>query len=584
MARDRAWRRVLAGIDPHTVRVEADGASVDKCVHGPLGGDVPVRHPAAVSKRAAEAARVAGLAASYVIVAHAGLSFDALAGFATLVWPPTGIALAALLLLGYRYWPGILIGASVANLIAGAPVAVALAIGGGNTFEALLAVYLLRRVPRFTTTLETIPAVVGLIVLAGMVSTMVSATIGVGALYLGDLVAAAQVRETWRAWWVGDLVGALLVAPVLLVWSEVPRTRFRTHWSEKVALGAGIVVVSLLTFFNELPWIPTLMTPFHQADLLLAVLIWAAFRFGQRGVVSAILLLSVAAIGATTMGFGPFVVPGLRESLLSLQTFMAIVATTFLLLGAAMAERRAALDRARELTEVAERADRAKSDFLAVMSHELRTPLTAIAGYAELLRSGIYGPLAGSQRKAMDRIERSERDLLGLIDAVLTFVKLEKGELMVRSEEVPVTDAFDAVEPLIGPDVREKRVVVERALAGPRLAVQADRKGLEQILGNLVSNASKFTADGGVITLGAERVDGRVRIWVRDTGVGIADEDMHRVFQPFFQVESGTTRRFGGIGLGLTIARDLAHRMGGDVTIAPAEGGGTMASVILPAA
>ena len=549
-----------------------------------LGRTRRPQHHAPVHKRAAYAARVAGLAASYVIVAHAGLSFDAVAGFATLVCPPTGIALAALVVFGYRLWPGVLIGATVANLVAGAPIPIALAIGAGNTCEALVGAYLLRRIPGFTRTLDTIPSVVGLIVLAGFLGTLVSATIGVTALYLGDIVSLARLRETWRAWWVGDMVGALLVAPALLVWSEKPRARFRANWREKVALALGLGVVSLLTFFHDLRYVPTLATPFHEAYLLLAVLIWAALRFGQRGVVSSILLLSAAAIGATTFGYGPFVMPDLNESLMSLQTFMAIVAVTFLLLGATLAERRAALDQARELFEKAARADRAKSDFLAVMSHELRTPLTAIAGYAQLLRSGIYGPLAEKQKDALERIERRERDLLGLIDAVLTFVKLEKGEVLVRSEEVPVADAFDAVEPLIEPEVREKHFVVERALAGPPLAVQADRKGLEQILGSLVSNASKFTGDGGVITLGAERVDGRVRIWVRDTGVGIADEDAQRVFQPFFQADRGPTRRFGGIGLGLTIARDLARRMGGEVTIAAAEGGGTTASVILPAA
>jgi signal transduction histidine kinase len=114
--------------------------------------------------------------------------------------------------------------------------------------------------------------------------------------------------------------------------------------------------------------------------------------------------------------------------------------------------------------------------------------------------------------------------------------------------------------------------------------VQADPKSLEQILVSLLSNASKYTSDGGMITLGADREGATVRIWVADTGIGISRDEMKRVFEPFFQAERGTTRRYSGVGLGLSIARALAHRMKGELTIASTEGKGTTASVVLPAA
>src|SRR4029079_7449442 len=145
-------------------------------------------------------------------------------------------------------------------------------------------------------------------------------------------------------------------------------------------------------------------------------------------------------------------------------------------------------------------------------------------------------------------------------------------------------DAFDAVEPTIAPEVRSKHFVLQRELPTTPLSVQADRQGLQQLLTSLVSNASKFTKDGGVITLGAERMDGRVRIWVRDTGVGISQEKIDQVFEPFFQAERGTTRQFDGVGLGLTIARQLARGMAGELNITSKEGAGTTASVLLPAA
>jgi signal transduction histidine kinase len=294
--------------------------------------------------------------------------------------------------------------------------------------------------------------------------------------------------------------------------------------------------------------------------------------------------VSAAAAVGTALDYGPFVVPDLSEGLMMLQTFMAIVAATCLLLGATIAERSIAHEKVRRATEEAEKANRAKSDFLAVVSHELRTPLNAISGFAELLRSGVYGELNEKQTDAVQRIEKNEKDLLSLVNEVLGFVDADKKAVAVESKDVQVAEAFDAVEPLIAPDVQRKHFVVKRELARPRLAVRADPKSLQQILVSLLSNASKYTGDGGMITLGADRDGEKVRIWVRDTGIGIPKEEIQRVFDPFFQADRGTTRRYAGIGLGLTIARDLARRMAGEVTIASEAGRGTTACVVLPAA
>jgi signal transduction histidine kinase len=527
---------------------------------------------------------IVGLAALYVVAARLGLAFDPLSGFATLVWPPTGISLAAVLLLGYRVWPGILIGAAAANLLAGAPTAVALGIGVGNTLEAIAGAYLLRRIPRFTVSLERVSSVVGLVALAALLSTLISATIGVAALHAANVVQQSELGETWRAWWIGDMVGALLIAPLILVWSSEPRARFRQHWAERLALGVAVVVVSVTMFFSGVPGLPTLPTPFHQTDLVFAVLIWAALRFGQRGAVTAAFWVSATALAGTVRGYGPFAIAEPHYSLVSLQTFIALAATTVLLLGATIAERRIAHDAARKAQEEAARANLVKSEFLAVMSHELRTPLNAIAGYAELLETGVYGALSEKQADIVGRIHRNERDLLTLIDEILGFARAEKGQVPVKRENVQIAEAFDAVEPLIEPVLRRKRFVVKRDLPRPRLAVQADPEGLKQILVSLLSNASKYTDEGGMITLGAEREGRKVRIWVRDTGVGIPEDQLQRVFEPFFQPNHGTTRRSTGVGLGLTLARDLARRMQGDVTIASKVGRGTTASVVLPAA
>src|SRR5688572_20083488 len=289
---------------------------------------------AARTTRVLYAAELLALAAVYVGAARIGLAIDAVAGFATLVWAPSGIALAALLLRGHRLWPGVLIGAFVANTLTGAPVLVAVGIAIGNTLEAVLGSYALRRIPGFRTSLDRVRDVLGLIVLAAALSTVVSATIGVGSLYLGGIVSPADVGRAWRAWWIGDMIGDLLVAPAILVWSGVRLTSRR--WSEAAVLMVAVIVSGFLVFGTE-------AAAFHQAYLIFPVLVWAALRFGPCGAASAALVVSVIAVWGTATGHGPFIQPALYDSLLALQTFMGVTAATFLVLGSSIAERRDAI-------------------------------------------------------------------------------------------------------------------------------------------------------------------------------------------------------------------------------------------------
>jgi signal transduction histidine kinase len=517
------------------------------------------------------------LAAVYFIAARFGLSFRPVSGFATFIWPAAGIALAAILLFGNRVAPGIFLGACAANLVSGASVPVAVGIGLGNTAEALVGATLLRGMPTFSITLERVNSVIALIVWSALVSTLISATAGVTTLYAGGIVDAAHIRDAWRAWWIGDMVGVLLLAPVILVWARTPQAEHRVRWLETILLVASILVACALAFFNTLIRVPRLATPFHQADLLVVVLLWAPMRFGQRGAATAVLGVSILALVAAVLGAGPFRLPTLSDRLLPLQTFMAIVAAT-------MAERRIADQIAEHARMMAEQANSAKSQFLRVMSHELRTPLNAIQGFAELLETGVYGPLNEKQVDAVKRIEQNERDLLAIINEMLGFVDAER-KPVTENTDVLVAEAFDAVERSMAAGIERKHLVVKRELGDTRLAVCADPRGLQQILASLVSNAVKYTGEGGTITLAAAGEDGAgtVRIEVRDTGVGIGKEEMERVFEPFFQADSGTTRQYSGVGLGLTIARDLARRMDGEVTIASEEGKGTSAMVVLPA-
>jgi PAS domain S-box-containing protein len=229
-----------------------------------------------------------------------------------------------------------------------------------------------------------------------------------------------------------------------------------------------------------------------------------------------------------------------------------------------------------------EEANRAKSEFLAVMSHELRTPLNAIGGYAELLEMGLRGTVTAAQVEDLRRIQKSQKHLLGLINEVLNYARVETGTVRYDLTEVAVAGSIVGVEMLVAPQLRAKGLVFTTA-CHPDLAVRADPEKVQQILVNLLSNAVKFTDAGGSVELSCERTSQQVHIRVRDTGVGIPAEKLETVFDPFVQVDQRLTRPHDGVGLGLAISRDLARGMGGDVTAESTAGVGSTFTLTLPA-
>jgi signal transduction histidine kinase len=240
-----------------------------------------------------------------------------------------------------------------------------------------------------------------------------------------------------------------------------------------------------------------------------------------------------------------------------------------------------ALKEAEQARSDAERANNSKTDFLAVMSHELRTPLTAIMGYEELLSDGITGPVTELQRQQLGRINASARHLLGLIDEILTFARVDIGRERVRWESMSINhtlgDAAALVEPMAA--AKDIRFIVE--LLEEDQAIQTDGTKLRQMLVNLLSNGIKFT-DKGEVRVSCAVNAGNLEVRIADTGVGIAAENVENVFEPFWQAEQAATRRTGGTGLGLSVTRKLARLLGGDVTVASRQGAGTTFLLTLP--
>ncbi len=298
--------------------------------------------PTALHRPKATAAyllKILALAVIYHLAARVGLAMAYVQINVSPVWPPTGIALAALLIFGYSLWPGISLGVLLGSLFTGADLSVAAGMALGNTLEALAGAYLLKRFVHFHNDLDRVQDVAGLGLVA-VFSTAISATIGTMTLLVAGRGQWSGFAALWMTWWIGDLLGALVVAPLLLVWVSPPSfQRHRRHYAEGVSL---LTLLTLVTWyvFGGVPPDGIL----HQAliYLIFPFVIWAAIRLGQHGATLAVCVVSGIAIWNTVQGLGPFSLESKNDSLVLLQTFMAVVSLTALILAAATLERRKA--------------------------------------------------------------------------------------------------------------------------------------------------------------------------------------------------------------------------------------------------
>jgi len=292
--------------------------------------------PSSILSRVRFAAILLAIFAVYFVTARLGLSLAVVTRQVTAVWPPTGIALAAVLIFGYRVWPAILLGAFLVNAMSFEPLGTALGIGVGNTLEALTGVYLLRRFARFRDAFSRPRDAFSFITLAALLAPVVSAVIGTTSLCLGGVVFWHSFGRVAGVWWVGDTLGALVIAPLVLSWKAPRAARGAWRLTEAAGMMAGLVIVGLLLFASpQLTARPTYPVTYTVFPFVL----WAAYRFGMRGATTTTFVISLVALWGTVHGNGPFSGGAMNQNLVMLQLFMAVVAVTGLVFGTMSAER-----------------------------------------------------------------------------------------------------------------------------------------------------------------------------------------------------------------------------------------------------
>jgi PAS domain S-box-containing protein len=658
----------------------------------------------------------------YFAAAELGLSLASVHSNVTPVWPPTGIAIASLLIFGRRIWPGIFAGALAANLLTDIPVGSTFGIAVGNTLEALTACWLLER-SKWRRTFSSLGDVILFVVYAAVLAPLVSATIGNLSLCLGDAREWARFPWLWLTWWMGDGFGALIVTPMLLSWNLPGKVTSRDV-PEIFSLFVILLIVVLIVFGG---WFPGPVKTYPLAYLCLPCLLWAALKFDQRVVTTAIVLMAGLAVWGARQGYGPFVQPNPNVALLLLISFVGTSSLMTLCVAAVTNERRKAeadksklgselelnrrrvedivahvpgvvweawgkpdaanqridfvnnhvekmlgyskeewfstsnfwltlvhpddkeraaaeaaaifasgkdgvsrfrwmhrdgheiwveahsavvsdetgplgmrgvtmditaavkaeieraelLDRESRAREQAEEASRLKEEFLATVSHELRTPLNAVVGWSRLLRTGQLDRDGASH--AVEVIERNAAAQRQIIEDLLDVSRIVSGKLRINTQPVDVLLAIHAAIESVRPAAEAKDIRIATHVEAPDTIVRADLERMQQVFWNLLANAVKFTPSGGAVDVYLERHGSLAEIRIEDSGPGIPAEFLPRIFDRFSQADGSSTRKHGGLGLGLAIVRHLIELHGGTVSASNREDGGAVLSVQLPA-
>jgi len=498
----------------------------------------------------------------YFIAGKFGLMLASLHVSASPVWPPAGIALGALLVLGYRAWPAIFIGAFFGNVTTAGNVATSLAIASGNTLEAFCGAWLVNRFAGGTTVFDR-PQGVFTFALAAAVSTIIGPAFGVTSLALAGFADLANYGAIWLTWWLGDATGDLLIAPLIILWS-IPSKR---RWNRREAVEVGILLLILFVLSEAVfgGWLAISAKNYPIAFICGPIVIWMAFRFTQRETASGIFILSAIAIWGTLHGFGPFLGETENQSLLVLQSWTAVLTITAMALSAGMAERRRAEEALQQQNAAVETANRTKDHFLAMLSHELRTPLTPVISALEALE--IEPAQTREVKSALAMIRRNVELETQLIDDLLDFTRIAKDKLQLRFAPVDAHAAIPDVVEMCRAEAESKKLQVHLNLRANTHYVAADAAKFQQIIWNLLKNATKFTPEDGEIAISSSNPSPEVlTITVRDTGIGMESEVMQRIFDPFEQGNRSFERRFGGLGLGLAISKSLAQAHGGTLT------------------
>ncbi|MFZ2555658.1 MAG: ATP-binding protein [Minisyncoccia bacterium] len=495
-----------------------------------------------------------------------------------------GIALAGLVLVGAAYWPAIFFATLTSHFLHETPAFMTLAYALGNSIQALTAVYILLAI-QFKPSLRRMRDIFGLTLVALTVSTIAPSVRFLAYeahTYLGGTIAPSVA--SFGSLWVGHIFSLLIVSPFLIRWLAHPHfKRTKREVLEIVLAMLSLSAVFVFLFFtpieqiNGIPLVYAIFPP----------LFWIALRLGSRFMTLALFSMSLIALTGTTLGFATDAAIPTGELLFLTEVFLEVVAVIFLIVTAVEEERRTATARLRghidDLEEALQRnrkEDDAKNTFVATLAHELRNPLAPLLSTIELLT--LRGPYASDFPHMLRTMHDRVMTMSHLLDDLLDISRISHQKLELKKKEVDIVaivqSSVQSMEGYIEKRARSFNVTLPHT---EKLMLLADPIRIEQIVVNLLSNAAKYTPEGGTIDLTVARENTQVAIRVRDSGIGIPANMLTRIFEPFLQLNA--SQASGGLGIGLTLTQRLVEMHGGTIEARSAgEGHGSEFIVRLP--
>jgi signal transduction histidine kinase len=518
-------------------------------------------------------AKLVGVAFAYWVAAHLSLGLALVHGQVTPVWPPTGIAVVALLVFGRRVWPAIFIAALAVNLPLGPTPLGAAIIATGNTLAPLFATELLKLVD-FHRAVDRLRDAAAMIVLAGLVGMSVSATLGTSVLVLSGAVSSDNFWSTWAVWWTGDAMGVLLVAPFLLSLMpslDAPPLNLRSG-AELVLLLVGIGLVTYVLFEDRL----------RLEYLVFPLIMVAAWRFRLRGAAPAALIASGIAIWTTVQGTGPFADESLLSKMVSLQVFNVCVAlTSFVLASFVTAYKRQ--EQMSLMYAAANAASEAKGAFLNVAAHELRTPITVLNGYLSMLADGSLGQAPEQWEKPLGVLMAKTFELDKIVEDLLDASRIDANRMVLEREVVDLRGIVDDAVERARPRAALIEATLSESLGSDLVLVDADERRIGRVLDNLINNGMSYSHRPAHVTVEVSAQGGKGVVKVKDVGIGIPADHAEAVFERFYRRAGRGPDEVPGVGLGLYISRQVAQQHGGDLVVASsAPGEGSIFALTLP--
>ena len=496
----------------------------------------------------------------------------------SVVFTPEGAALAFCVLFGPRVAPGIFIGQMLLTWSGGQPFVAGALIGGFNSLEGVLGSLLFWRL-RLSPSLARPRDVGMLVVLIFLVLQPFSATCGVAVLHLVGDLPVDRLLESWFHWWIGNCMGQLLVAPLILCWMTRPPPAPRSGLLDLLGTGVGALVVLLISVGS------VRINPFLLLAITSPLLVWVGLRHGMRGVVVGNVLILPALIVAGGAGDSILAELSLDNRIGFVSFFVATACVPSMLISALLNERRSLIEQLSEETErasaasaLAHRADAAKSRLLSAASHDLRQPLQALQLFVMELRakaSEIPSPAL------LDSIQSACDAQSGMLNALLDMSRADAALVKPERSAFPISRVLDQIRSEFTAQARARGLQL-RVVASARW-VDSDPAMLERMVRNLVSNAVRYTPRGAVL-VGCRGAGDTIRLEVRDSGPGIAPELQPEVFKEFVQVGNPERDHRKGLGLGLFIVDGLANALGHRLHMRSAVGVGSVISIELPAA